>query len=122
MALAKDLMGAGFSAMQSLAVGGTLKTSISAAGSSITDATDLTASKNVVTTATAGQGVQLASMNAGESQVVFNATDAAIRVYPGSTSMQINQITAGAGATLPSYSVCEFHQVSSTRVLANLSA
>lgn len=122
MALAKDLMGAGFSAGQSLGLGGALKTSISAAGSSITDATDLTASKNVVTTATAGQGVQLASMSVGESQVVFNATDAAIRVYPGSSSAQINQLTAGAGATLPSFSVCEFHQVSSTRVLANLSA
>lgn len=122
MALAKDMMGAGLPAAAALSMGGALKTSISAAGSSITDATDLTASKNVITTATAGQGVQLTAMAVGESQIVFNATNAAIRVYPGSSSAQINQLTAGAGATLPSYSVCEFHQVSSTRVLANLSA
>ena len=121
MALARDLMHV-FTGSQATALGGSLKSGISAAGTAITDATDLTASKNVVSTATEGQGVQLTSMNAGESQVVFNATGVSIKVYPSASTVAINQLAVGVGATLGPYTTCEFHQVSSTQVLGVLSA
>ena len=111
MALAKDVMGSGVPAGMALALGGSLANTISAAGTLITDATDLTASKNIVTTVASGAGVQLTSMNAGESQIVYNATVTQLLVYPPSSTVKINQVAAGSAVTLPAMTVCEFHQV-----------
>lgn len=120
--LFKDYMGGGMSAGNAQAMGGSIATAVTAAGTTITTATHLTASKNVVTTATDSQGVQLYYMQAGESQMVFNNTTANIKVYPGSSSMAINNASAGAGVYLAPYTFCEFHQVSSTKLMGNLSA
>ena len=51
MALASDIMLGGFSAMSARAIGGQVKTGIAAAGTIITDATDLSHSINVLSTA-----------------------------------------------------------------------
>ena len=122
MALAKDMMGLGVPPGMGSILGGQTKTGISAAGTVITDATDLTFSKNVVETVTSGAGVQLMPMTPGESQIVYNATVTELKVYPGTSSMTINQVTAGAAVTLPGMTVCEFHQATSTKILGNLSA
>jgi hypothetical protein len=120
--LFKDAMGGGISAGSAAALGGAINATVTAAGSSITDATDLTASKNVVTTATNGQGVQLYYMQAGESQIVFNNTNATIKVYPGAATMQINATTAGSGVNLAPNTFCEYYQISSTKLMADMSA
>lgn len=122
MALAKDFMGLGMAPQLAASLGGQVKTGISSAGSAITDATDLTFSKNVVSTVTDGQGVQLTQMAVGESQIVYNASNTVLKVYPGASTTAINQLWVGGAAFLGPYTVCEFHQVSSTQVLANLSA
>lgn len=120
--LFKDYVSGAFSAGQAAALGGSIAATVTAAGTVITDATDITASKNIVTTASADQGVQLYYMAAGESQIVFNNTTVNIKVYPGSSSMRINLAAAGAGVNLAPQTFCEFHQVSTTKIIGNLSA
>lgn len=122
MALVREFMGLGVSGGLAQALRGATTTGISTAGSTITDATDLTTGKNVVSTATAGQGVQLFNMGAGESQIVYNATATPFTVYPGASTVAINQFAVGVGVLIGAYTVCEFHQVSATQVIANLSA
>lgn len=123
MPLFRDYMGGGISAGTSKAMGGSLALTVSAAGTTIATATDLGASKNVVTTVSASTaGVQLADMVAGESQTVYNATTTPVKVYPGATTVGINQVGVGNAVYLPGYTFCEFHAVSATLVLANLSA
>ena len=122
MALASDIMLGGFSAMSALAIGGQVKTGISAAGTVITDATDLTQSINVISTAAASSGVQLAPMNVGESQIVYNGGANAVKVYPGASTAAINQLSAGAAHTLGTNTAAQYHQISATQVVAFASA
>lgn len=122
MALASDIMLGGFSAMSARAIGGQVKTAISAAGTVITDATDLSQSINVIGTAAANSGVQLPAMNAGESMIVYNGGANPVKVYPGSSSITINQLSAGAAHTLGTNTAAQYHQISSTQVVAFLSA
>ncbi len=120
--LFKDYMGGGISGGMAKAIGGSIATAVSAAGTVIGDATALTASKNIVTTVATGAGVKLYAMNTGESQIVYNATTTPVKVYPGQSTIGINQTTAGTSVYIPGYSTCEFHAVTTTLVLANLSA
>ena len=122
MALAADIMLGGFSPGSARAVGGQVQTAISAAGTVITDATDLTRSINVVSTVAASSGVQLPMMNVGESMIVYNGGANTLRVYPGSTSIAINQITAGSAHQLAVTTAAQYHQVSSTQIVAFQSA
>ena len=122
MALASDIMLGGFSAMSARAIGGQVKTGIAAAGTIITDATDLSHSINVISTAAANSGVQLAPMNVGESMIVYNGGANSVKVYPGSSSITINQLSAGAAHTLGTNTAAQYHQISSTQVVAFLSA
>lgn len=121
--LFKDYMGgSGIPAGMARALGGSIANSLTAAGSVITDALDLAASKNIVTTCTQGQGVQLTIMSPGESQIVFNATSAPLYVYPGAATVALNQLAVGVAGILPPYSCGEFYGISATLVIANLSA
>lgn len=120
--LFKDYMGGGMSGGQAKALGGSIATAVSSAGSSRATGTALTCSKNIVTTVTLGQGVTLAAMNTGESQIVYNATTTALIVYPGQATVGINQFAVGVGVTVGQYTTIEFHQVSATQILANMSA
>ena len=58
---------------------------VTAAGTTQGDATALTNSYNIVTTATADQGVVLPDAATGKSVKVINATSANIKVYPASS-------------------------------------
>ena len=122
MALAKDLVAVGFSPGQAAGAGGQIAPSVSAAGTTITDATDLTASVNYVSTVASGAGVQLYFGGVGDSMVVYNAGANALKVYPPSTSHTINQLSAGTAATLPINTFCNYYLVTSTKVIADLSA
>ena len=122
MALAKDIMGGGFSAGQAQAIQGTINASVSAAGTVITDATDLTASNNLITTAAASSGVQLPSVPLGDSVMVYNGGANAVKVYPHATTAQINSAAVGVGVTLPINTLMQFYRWSSTRWVASMSA
>ena len=121
-ALARDITRGGVSAGTAQGINGAIATGLSAAGSIITDATDLNASVNVVSTVSAGQGVQLPSMMIGDAVEVYNATTTALKVYPDQSTVAINQLAVGAAVTLGQYQGAIFRKVSSTQVWANLSA
>lgn len=122
MSLAKDISRGGVSAGTAQAINGSVASAVTAAGSVITDATDLTATVNVVTTVSSGQGVQLYSMMVGDTMEVYNATSTTLKVYPDSSSVAINQLTAGTAHNLPQFTGATYRRVSSTQIWANLSA
>lgn len=74
---------------------------ISAAGSSISDATDLTGQTNRVTTVSASQGVQLWDAPIGATIMVWNSSGTACNVYPHDSSSQLNGGGAGTAKSLP---------------------
>lgn len=123
MALAKNLVIAGFSAGQAQAIGGTaFNTGITAAGAAIATATALTADVNFVSTATNGQGVQLYNGSIGDEQIVFNdGTAATFVVYPP-TGSRINGLAASAGINLANNTAACFKKVTATRWFCVMSA
>jgi hypothetical protein len=94
-----------------LTITGSLTTSVagtvSAAGSTQGDATALTKTVNLVTSATALQGVKLPAVTAGLCIKVVNTTTVTIVVYP-STSDVIDGGTVNAGVNLAPFASVEF--------------
>jgi hypothetical protein len=101
---------------------GRCSTAVSAAGSTISDATDLTSTVSVVTTVSSGQGVQLPPMLVSDQVEVYNATTTPLKVYPDLATVAINQLAVGAAVTLNQYQGATFRKVSTTQLWANLSA
>lgn len=122
MALASDIMKGGFPAGQAKAINGQAKVTISAAGTVISDATDLTASVNVVTTAAASSGVQLPSAEIGDSVEILNLGANGVLVYPDSSSNRINNLSAGTGFVLATNTAVRLKKFTSTRWMGFLSA
>ena len=122
MATAVDIMKGGTSAGTALAINGQANTSITSAGTTISDATDLTTSINVITTAAASTGVQLQSAMIGDQVEILNLGANAVTVYPDSSSNRINQLSAGTGFTLAANTAVKLRKFSSTRWMAWLSA
>lgn len=81
MALAKELMGGGFSAGQARVVGGQYA-SIVAAGSVQGDGTAIGASMVVVASADGTKGVTLPATQVGDEIWVFNNSASTLKVYP----------------------------------------
>lgn len=109
MTLAKDLMGAGFSAGQALAVGGSVNTAAASAGSTQADATTIGASNIIVTGADGTKGVILPALNPGESVEVFNSAGSTLKVYPP-TGAAITVPGTGLGAANASYAHTTYAQ------------
>jgi len=87
---------------------------VSAAGSAITDATDLTALVNNVTTVAASTGVQLPAVAIGTQVLVRNSGANALLVYPDGALIKINGGTDGAAVSLAATEVGIFAKVSAT--------
>lgn len=121
-ALARDITAGGTSAMSAQAINGRVATGLTAAGTAITDALDLNATINVVSTVAASTGVQLYSMLIGDEMEVYNAGANALKVYPDSTSVAINQLSAGSAMSLPVNTGCKYRKVSATQIVAYMSA
>ena len=79
---------------------------VSAAGTTQGDATALTKTVNMITTATANQGVKLPTAAAGLTIKVINTTAVTIKVYPN-TSDVIDGGTVNVGVNLSPYSSVE---------------
>jgi len=88
-------------------------TSITAAGSDQSGATALSKTFNVVTTATANQGVKLPTASAGVTYTVKNDTSVNIKIYPN-TSGTINGGSANAAIDCPAGSTTRLIGASST--------
>ena len=122
MAIALDIMRGGFSSGQARAVGGQVQSAVSAAGTTISTATDLTASINIVTTAAASSGVQLPNVQVGDSVEILNLGANAVTVYPDTSSNQINALSAGSGFLLATNTAVVLRKFTSTRWAGFLSA
>lgn len=122
MATAKDIMGGGFSAGQAQAIGGQTAATVTAAGTIITDAFDLVASNNYISTAAASTGVQLPNTPLGDSVWVYNGGANAVKVYPHSATGTINSSAAGIAVTCPVNTLMRFARWTSTKWVAMQSA
>ena len=79
---------------------------VTAAGSTQGEATALTKTVNMITTATAGQGVKLPPAAAGLGIKIINTTAVTIVIYPN-TSDVIDNGTVNVGVNLSPYSSVE---------------
>lgn len=71
---------------------------ISAAGTSWTDATNLSSTYSIVNTATASQGVKLPNAAAGSNFIIVNDTNVNIIVYPNNQdAIDDNAVEQGGG-------------------------
>jgi len=94
---------------------------LTATGTLQSDALQLAATINQVTTVAASTGVKLYSAAvAGDMQVVYNGGANSLKVYPQSGAT-INQLSANTGMTLPINTSCQFFAVSATAWVAILS-
>lgn len=122
MAIALDMMKGGVSAGMARAINGQIQSAVSAAGTAIGDATALTASINVVTTAAASSGVQLPNSEIGDEVEILNLGANAVTVYPPTSSAQINALGAASGFTLATNTAVKCRKFTSTRWAGYLSA
>jgi hypothetical protein len=78
-----------------------VNSTVSAAGSSQSDATALTKTINVITTASSGQGVRLPTSLVGMVLYITNTSGNSVTVYPASGA-RINGLSTNAGLTMGS--------------------
>tara|TARA_B110000967_G_C18901869_1_gene576299 strand:+ start:11880 stop:12746 length:867 start_codon:yes stop_codon:yes gene_type:complete len=88
-----------------------LDASVTAAGTTQGDATAVTKTYNIVTTASANQGVKLPTAATGVRVTVYNSTSALIKIYPN-TSDAIDDGSANAPITLRPNKVKEYIAIS----------
>ena len=122
MALAQNIMRGGYSAGMAKAINGAIATGLTAAGTVISDALDLTADTNVIGTCASGAGVQVPACEIGDSVEIFNGGANACKVYPDTTSVQFNALGNGNAFSLGTNTSCYCRKVSSTRWIVVLSA
>lgn len=118
-----DIMKGGFSAGQARAINGQTNSAVSAAGTTQSDATELKASMNYVSTVGASSGVVLPSNSEiGDEIVVYNAQGSnQLTVYPPSGGA-INQLSANTGMLLAVYTAVMLRKITSTQWVGFLSA
>lgn len=121
-ALARDITLGGTSAMSAQAINGRIATGLTATGTIITDALDLNATINVFSTVASGTGAQLYPMQLGDEMEVYNGGANSLKVYPDQSTVGINQLSVGAAMTLAPNTGCKFRKVSTTQIVAYLSA
>lgn len=125
MALAKELMGLGFSAGQASGIGGQYA-AVTAAGSSQTDATAIGASMGVVAGADGTKGVILPACEVGAEIWLFNNAGSTLKVYPDSGAAIAVAGTglgsANAAFSQLTYKTTIYKRVTSTQWLANTTA
>jgi len=121
MAYSSEIMLGGFSAGSARALQGQTETGISAAGTTTTDATVLTASANVLSTVAASSGVRLTDGEINDSVVIYNGGANACAVYPP-TGDSFNQLSANTAIALPTVTALMCIKVSTSQWVAFRSA
>jgi len=111
MAIPSRVLGSGVNSLSTVSICGDGNASVTAAGTSAGDATQLTFVYNNVTTTGSGAGVKLPQTEMGETIIVRNGGANALTVYPYSTGSTIN--SAGYGTVNPDCSAM-FYAVSNT--------
>lgn len=95
--------------------------SISAAGTTQATAQVLINGISGLTTVASGSGVVLLSAGSGASQFVYNGGANAVKVYPP-VAVQINGLGLNNPHVLSANTACEYWTLSSTQIIALLSA
>lgn len=121
-ALVKDIMGGGFSSAGAQAINGQVAPTVSAAGTTITDATQLNSTHAVITTAAADTGVKLYNGVIGDTHFVYNDGANPVKVYPPTSTQTINQLSAGTSMTLATNTGVMLKKMTSTVWIGFLSA
>lgn len=112
---ASDLIGLGMEPGKAARISNrSVKTGITAAGTSISDATDLYHEFNVLGTVAASTGVQLPDWPIGASVEIVNTGASTVSVYPHSSSGTINAGSPGAAQTVATTKNVKFTRVSLT--------
>lgn len=91
-----------------------IATAVSAAGTTITDATQLTACLNRLTAVSASQGVKLWNARVGTVLFVWNTSGITCNIFPSSGTDRINGGTVGAAITLATATLAVFWRDSAT--------
>ena len=115
MSRVQVMVDAGISVRQAHGITGTNAAAVSAAGTNQATATLIAADNNLVTTASAGQGVVLPSYSAGDILIANGAT-VDVLVYPASGA-SLNNGSANAAITLVPGAAATFKAISATSVL-----
>lgn len=121
MALAREIMGGGFSAGSADAIQGGVNLTVSAAGTTQGTATAITTSNIYVSTAAANSGVILPATMQGDWLVIFNGGANPVTVYPP-VGAKINALATNGGAILATNTACIYFCFSSTQWICDLSA
>ena len=126
MATAKEMMTGGISAGAARAINGQVNAAVTAAGSALSDSTELKSGHSVVTTISAGQGVRPENSEIGDEYYIYNATTGltgvVLTVYPPTSSGTINQLAAGTGMLLAPATAVWLKKASATAWTGNMSA
>lgn len=94
MPIPSRVLGSGISQLSTVSICGDGKDDIVAAGSTRSDATQLTYVFNSVDTVASGTGVKLPPTEAGEVIYVVNSGARTLKVYPYESTTTINQTTS----------------------------
>jgi hypothetical protein len=112
MALTKEMISAGVQSHRASAITGTVRTGLTAAGTTIADAAAIPAAVNVFGTVAASTGAILPRGDIGDCVTVRNGGANALLVYPPSATGVINALSAGAGFSMATGKNCDFRCVS----------
>jgi hypothetical protein len=115
-------MKGGWSAGNAKAVNGAIATGLTGAGTTLATALALQADTNVFGTTASGTGASLPSCEIGDSVEIYNGGANSLTVYPDTSSVQINGLSAGSGFLLGTNTMAYARRITSTRWIVNLSA
>lgn len=121
MAMAKEIMQGGFSAISADAIQGNVNLTVSAAGTTQGTATAINTSSVYISTAAASSGVILPAVQQGDWIVIYNGGANAVTIYPP-LGAKINSLGTNAGALLATNTACIYFCFSATQWVCDLSA
>ena len=116
-----SLMGVGMSGTAANFMVGDVASALTATGSSVSDALQLTGDVNEVTTTASGTGVKLPPMSPGDSCFIYNIGAQTLSVYPP-TGESINALSANAVYSVATAKTVLVVKVSATRYATLLTA
>jgi hypothetical protein len=123
----RNLMGAGCPALQAQASVGIVSNSLTATGTTITDALKIPSDFAVFTTVASSTGAVLptdatGAANFGDSFIVVNHGAQTLKIYPGTSAGKIANGSAGVAFSVASNKTATFSYLGSDNWAASLSA
>lgn len=117
---AQELIALGIHSEPALKIAGSANAAVTAAGTTIADATRLRNRYNYVSTAAASSGVKLPQVAIGDSVIVQNGGASDLKVYPPDAVQFFNAASAGGSLTLAALTdvILVAIKVSATRWIA----